>query len=82
MALHEGKRPPSAADRESVAVDHEHETLARVCRAADDAGFDSIWVMDHLFQIRSVGEIEEPMLEGMTDARLHGRVTPSARGWG
>ena len=42
------------------------ETLARVCRTADDAGFDSIWVMDHLFQIRSVGEIEEPMLEGMT----------------
>jgi F420-dependent oxidoreductase-like protein len=42
------------------------DTLARVVRAADDAGFDSIWVMDHLFQIRSVGEIEEPMLEGMT----------------
>ncbi len=41
-------------------------TLARICRAADDAGFDSIWVMDHLFQIRSVGELEEPMLEGMT----------------
>ncbi len=42
------------------------ETLARVVRTADDAGFDSIWVMDHLFQIRSVGELEEPMLEGMT----------------
>ncbi len=42
------------------------QTLARVCAAADDAGFDSIWVMDHLFQIRSVGEVEEPMLEGMT----------------
>ena len=23
-------------------------TLARVTRTADDAGFDSIWVMDHL----------------------------------
>ena len=42
------------------------ETLTRICRAADDAGFDSIWVMDHLFQIRSVGEVEEPMLEGTT----------------
>ena len=42
------------------------ETLARIVRTADDAGFDSIWVMDHLFQIRSVGEVEEPMLEGMT----------------
>jgi F420-dependent oxidoreductase-like protein len=41
-------------------------TFARVVRAADDAGFDSIWVMDHFFQIRSVGRPEEPMLDGMT----------------
>ncbi|MEO5966315.1 MAG: LLM class F420-dependent oxidoreductase [Candidatus Limnocylindrales bacterium] len=41
-------------------------TLARIVRAADDAGFDSIWVMDHFFQIRSVGRAEEPMLEGLT----------------
>ena len=41
-------------------------TLAGIVRAADDAGFDSIWVMDHFFQIRSVGRAEEPMLEGMT----------------
>jgi len=41
-------------------------TLGRIVRAADDAGFDSIWVMDHLFQIRSVGRPEEPMLEGLT----------------
>lgn len=41
-------------------------TLARIVRAADDAGFDSLWVMDHFFQIRSVGRPEEPMLEGWT----------------
>ena len=41
-------------------------TLARIVRQADDVGFDSIWVMDHFFQIRSVGPPEEPMLEGMT----------------
>jgi F420-dependent oxidoreductase-like protein len=41
-------------------------TLARVARTADEVGFDSIWVMDHLFQIRSVGRPEEPMLEGWT----------------
>jgi F420-dependent oxidoreductase-like protein len=41
-------------------------TLARTVRAADDAGFDSIWVMDHFFQIRGVGRPEEPMLEGWT----------------
>jgi len=41
-------------------------TLGRVTRAADDAGFDSIWVMDHFFQIRGLGPPEAPMLEGMT----------------
>src|SRR6266516_2504255 len=41
-------------------------TLARIVRQADHAGFDSIWVMDHFFQIRGVGKVEEPMLEGWT----------------
>ncbi len=41
-------------------------TLARIVRQADDVGFDSIWVMDHFFQIRGVGRPEDPMLEGMT----------------
>jgi len=41
-------------------------TLARVAAQADDVGFDSIWVMDHFFQIRGVGRVEEPMLEGWT----------------
>ena len=41
-------------------------TLARIVRDADEAGFDSIWVMDHFFQIRSVGRAGEPMLEGWT----------------
>ncbi len=41
-------------------------TLARIVRTADDAGFDSIWVMDHFFQIRSVGPTTDPMLEGWT----------------
>jgi F420-dependent oxidoreductase-like protein len=39
-------------------------TLARIARAADDAGYDSIWVMDHFFQIGGVGPADEPMLEG------------------
>jgi F420-dependent oxidoreductase-like protein len=41
-------------------------TLARVTRTADDVGFDSIWVMDHFFQIRGLGPPEAPMLEGQT----------------
>ena len=39
-------------------------TLGRVAETADAAGFDSLWVMDHFFQIRGVGRAEEPMLEG------------------
>src|SRR3989337_273367 len=39
-------------------------TVACVTRAADDAGFDSIWVMDHFFQIRGLGPAESPMVEG------------------
>ena len=41
-------------------------TLARVTRTADEVGFDSIWVMDHFFQIRGLGPPEAPMLDGMT----------------
>ena len=41
-------------------------TLAAIVRQADDVGFDSIWVMDHFFQIRGLGKAEEPMLEGWT----------------
>jgi F420-dependent oxidoreductase-like protein len=41
-------------------------TLARVTTTADAVGFDSIWVMDHFFQIRGLGPPEAPMLEGLT----------------
>jgi len=39
-------------------------TFGRLVREADQAGLDSLWVMDHFFQIRTVGAPEEPMLEG------------------
>ena len=55
------------------------ETLARVVRTADDVGFDSIWVMDHFFQIRSVGTVEEPMLEGNTALGFIAANTSRAR---
>jgi len=41
-------------------------TLARIVRTADEVGFDSIWVMDHFFQIRHLGPADDPMLEGWT----------------
>jgi F420-dependent oxidoreductase-like protein len=54
-------------------------TLARIARQADDVGFDSIWVMDHFFQIRGVGKVEEPMLEGMTTLGFLAAHTARAR---
>ena len=54
-------------------------TLARIVRTADDVGFASIWVMDHLFQIRSVGRREEPMLEGWTALGFIAAHTQRAR---
>ena len=37
--------------------------LAQIGREADNVGFASVWLMDHFFQIRSIGKVEEPMLE-------------------
>ena len=54
-------------------------TLARIVRTADEAGFDSIWVMDHLFQIRAVGPAEDPMLEGWTALGFIAAHTERAR---
>jgi F420-dependent oxidoreductase-like protein len=54
-------------------------TFARIVETADAVGFDSIWVMDHFFQIRSVGRAEEPMLEGMTALGFAAAHTKRAR---
>jgi len=41
------------------------------------AGVDSLWVMDHFFQIRLSGlPPESPMPEAYADARLPGLVSP------
>jgi F420-dependent oxidoreductase-like protein len=54
-------------------------TLSDIARQADEVGFDSIWVMDHFFQIRSVGKTEEPMLEGWTTLGFLAAQTKRAR---
>src|SRR5580700_1191325 len=35
-------------------------------RAAEDAGYDSVWVMDHFFQLPPLGGPTQPMLEAYT----------------
>ncbi len=41
-------------------------TLGEIAGVVDDAGFQSLWVMDHFFQISVVGPHENEMLEGYT----------------
>ena len=50
-----------------------------MARDADEAGFDSIWVMDHFFQIRGLGPAEDPMLEGWTALGFLAAHTQRAR---
>jgi F420-dependent oxidoreductase-like protein len=54
-------------------------TLARIGRAAEEAGFASLWVMDHFFQIGMIGKPEEPMLEGYGALSYLASVTERVR---
>jgi F420-dependent oxidoreductase-like protein len=53
--------------------------LAEIGEAADEAGFASIWVMDHFFQIGVVGEPEEPMLEGYSALNYLAGITQQVK---
>jgi F420-dependent oxidoreductase-like protein len=53
--------------------------LAEIGRTAEEAGFASIWVMDHFFQIGAVGEVEEPMLEGYSALSYLAGITERVR---
>src|SRR2546423_5258972 len=39
------------------------EEIAEIAVTAEQSGFDSVWVMDHYYQIPFAGRPEEPMLE-------------------
>ena len=54
-------------------------TLAKVARTADEGGFDLIGVMDHFFQIRSLGPPEQEMLEAYTTLGYLAANTSRAR---
>lgn len=53
--------------------------LAEIARTADDAGFYSLWVMDHFFQIQYVGQPDEPMLEGYAALNYMAGLTRRAK---
>ena len=55
--------------------DNDPKVLADVARAAEDAGFHSLWVMDHFFQLPMIGDAELDMLEGYTTLSYLAGVT-------
>ncbi len=55
--------------------DNDRTVLADVARAAEDAGFHSLWVMDHFFQLPMIGDAELDMLEGYTTLAYLAGVT-------
>ena len=54
-------------------------TLADVARAAEEAGFTSLWLMDHFLQIPQVGREWEDMLESYTTLGYLAGVTERIR---
>jgi F420-dependent oxidoreductase-like protein len=55
------------------------ERLRTIAAAAEDAGFDAIWVMDHFRQIPQVGRPWEDFLESWTTLAYLAAVTDSVR---
>src|SRR5947208_2281027 len=49
-----------------VPDDRLFEHVAATATAADDAGFSSLWVMDHFYQLPGLGGADDKMLEGYT----------------
>ena len=46
-----------------ISDDKLFEKIAEIATTAERSGFDSVWVMDHYYQIPTVGAPEEPMFE-------------------
>ena len=51
------------------------DSLKNLVTKAENAGFDSFWVMDHFHQIQFVGTPEDPMLEGWTIISMLAGIT-------
>lgn len=59
-----------------------HETagrLARIARTAEEVGFSSLWVMDHMIQVPQVGREWEDLLESYTALGYLAAVTRTCR---
>ena len=60
-----------------IAPDKTFDRVVELARAAEDAGFDLVTVMDHVYQIYGVGPETDPMLEAWTT--LGALAAPTSR---
>ena len=55
------------------------DTVAGIAQAGEAAGFDSVWVMDHFYQLPGLGKPEEPMFEAYSLLTALATVTSKVR---
>jgi len=55
------------------------DTVASIAQAGEAAGFDSVWVMDHFYQLPGLGQPQEPMFETYTILSALAAVTSKVR---
>jgi F420-dependent oxidoreductase-like protein len=55
------------------------DRVVEQAQAAEQAGFRQVTVMDHLYQIGGVGQLDDPMLEGWSVLNALARETKSVR---
>jgi len=55
------------------------QRLAAIARAAEEAGFSSVWVMDHMIQVPQVGREWEDILDSYTTLGYLAAVTRTCR---
>ena len=55
------------------------DSVLEQARAAEDAGYDSVWVPDHLMQATAVAPVDDPMLECYTTLGALAAITSKVR---
>jgi F420-dependent oxidoreductase-like protein len=54
-------------------------TLSSIARMMDQSGFDSLWIIDHFFQMEGAGRVDDPMLEAYTVLSYAAALTQNIR---
>src|SRR4029079_17331377 len=64
-----------------TAPEHLFDRVVEQAQAAEEAGFDLVTVMDHLYQINGIGQVAQPILEGWLTTAAGGTREPMLEGW-